>query len=860
MNKSYGAAVTRTIDPVGYSYDNFIGRAGKPLLDSELNLGQDIAGESRASILRRLLPSGWTQMSAEGETYSFDLSGAASNTLSIHSVDSIVALVNGWEIVVVPTNGTRLVDLGAPSAVSGTREIDFVFLEVWRVQLDSTAAHKAAGAPPRIFLNGNVEEAWANCLTDDIVDPTVGAETTQRVQIQHRIRVHRCNLAAPASGNPETYPYILGDPAVLAQGATAAPVATYSFTHQAPGASPMFDPGLWIAGTGNAASRTDLDTVDGYVYAIPLAAVPRRNSAGFAVMTDHQGAVSAPAATDRPDGLLANTIVTADIIDLRMRPMARDSDWASLCERGLDALEDERTLSEWENTQLANGAIGKRVLRVDEIGDLDTAAAHNIGTFDGIRRRFSDRTIVERWYVTVLPASAPGGDNDWDPGDTYTLALPAEAAAAGARITDIKDIRVNVGTALARQFWKVAGLGGTSVTLTVGIHINNLDIYVEAEVTYDNAATSAGAGVRRTPISTYAGLVSVAATTGAGATFASNVAAFDALLAARIADWNAFEDTRLDPEPDHREFRFVYQADPRVVNIYLETGTNYVIIPELAENVTSVVIDPGGAAIEAIGRTTWTADDPLRRLVIAPFPEAAGTPLMRVTYNPLKPFAHMADLNILVCYTADAVQTLPGYHTGGATRLPASLLVQPLWVSPRMYAATMGPGSWELPFPFRNPTKHLPVQAPVAGVARSYDQFLNDIPYLPLGSEWAVSSGRAGEMIAVTLPTNQISFTGPLADVEDRNYYTDVSSGYHPIAQAQPLGTLTDHQNYFPVLARITTASWPVGPRGQIVLLVYTKRCTTRVADVSVEFDTPAANSYSCVGVYHLPGRPIVRQ
>lgn len=79
-----------------------------------------------------------------------------------------------------------------------------------------------------------------------------------------------------------TYPEGLSAPNVYAQGGNAS-VTTKTFTKSST------DNGLYVAGDGSATAKTTLNTVDGYVYAIPLFRVRRRNSTAYDPDTNVNG-------------------------------------------------------------------------------------------------------------------------------------------------------------------------------------------------------------------------------------------------------------------------------------------------------------------------------------------------------------------------------------------------------------------------------------------------------------------------------------------------------------------------------------------------------------------------------------------
>ena len=144
---------------------------------------------------------------------------------------------------------------------SGTRN-DLVYLEVFIVEVPgSTATTPTAVNKPdtsHVFKYGNVLFGGNNAV-DDINE--VNYEIRRRVQVQCRIRV-------VAGVDFVTYPNGLSDPGVFAQGPNVAATALLF-------ASSVSDAGLWVAGNGSLAHQSTLGTLDGYVYAIPIAKVAR---------------------------------------------------------------------------------------------------------------------------------------------------------------------------------------------------------------------------------------------------------------------------------------------------------------------------------------------------------------------------------------------------------------------------------------------------------------------------------------------------------------------------------------------------------------------------------------------------------
>ena len=292
----YGPGVSRYTDDRDRQYAGMVFQKDKPPCDAELNLISLIDLESRAETVRSKYPSGWL-VDPSNPYGDFKTDPSYSNQFyfgrntSVEVRNPTWAVVNGWT---VPVTGTRTgspplapddvdtwnrVALNPPNTSTGGNIAEFVFLEVWQARLDADPAAPAiaSGKPQRgsIWRFGNVEGGFS-FLPDDIVDPDLNYETTRRVQIQYRIRVVQgVNLVS----NPEGFDATT----VFAQGLLTAP-SVIPFQNMR---GELGDPGLWRAGTGDPAT---FGTVDGYVYAIPICVVFRRNSAGFSDIGNLAGA------------------------------------------------------------------------------------------------------------------------------------------------------------------------------------------------------------------------------------------------------------------------------------------------------------------------------------------------------------------------------------------------------------------------------------------------------------------------------------------------------------------------------------------------------------------------------------------
>jgi hypothetical protein len=285
MGNNYGPGTSRVLSPIARQFLDVIWQQGKPPLDAELNLLQDLASNWQQILVSRGTPSGWlgneTNNSAAlitNPTWSNWWRFGRQRTGESQAVEW--AVVNGWLIPVTGTlTGTppgspdnvdtyNVVAMNPPPNNAGDTRIDFVFLEAWLARVPPNPSSLNKPSVSAIYTYGNVLGGMSY-LADDIQDPSIGFETTERVQLQYRIRV------VPGIVGLSTNPDGFDPTTVFGQGTSASPT-TYTFSNMR---SALGDPGLWRAGDGNTSNT--LATVDGYTYAIPLSAVFRRNASAW---------------------------------------------------------------------------------------------------------------------------------------------------------------------------------------------------------------------------------------------------------------------------------------------------------------------------------------------------------------------------------------------------------------------------------------------------------------------------------------------------------------------------------------------------------------------------------------------------
>jgi len=332
-----------------------------------------------------------------------------------------------------------------------------------------------------IYRHGNIQSSTTVALPDDIADPVLNAESTKRVQVQYCIRhsgvAEGVDFKSQADG--------FSNAAVLAQGPQPAPVALYPFVpadlksfrdnsdarDQVAGTGVGYgieDTGLWIAGDGTSSSATDLGTVDGYVYAIPICFAFRRNDAqggaGFEPLQNTNGALAhnhgpfvnpsiysvvAMGESDRPDQAFHDAIRDNDILDLRRHTSFQGVDLAAELQHQMQSLLDGNfrtwAIDGADKNVLGAGSgdVSTRFMVCNQVGRTETnppglngvaplsgntTRGDTIRNFDHVARRFGDQSVVERFVLSFTPPE----DFATNPGKFVTRAGYAAAFAGWA--------------------------------------------------------------------------------------------------------------------------------------------------------------------------------------------------------------------------------------------------------------------------------------------------------------------------------------------------------------------------------------------------------------------------------------------
>lgn len=466
MSDNLGPNQTRVLDPEDRSFESITYQRRKPPLSCEFNLGGNLESLHSQNVAKFVAPSGWAIVGnlkdeiAENSCRVGDVvtsSSYSANSFKLIAYDkgiltkALIAWVNGWKVLIQGSNNAsdenNIITLPAPPTI-GYRT-DFVFLEIWR---------KLIYTDDVIYKYGNVLYGGTN-PSNDLVDSTIGIETSLRIQLQYRIRI--------ATTDIENYPDGFDPNQVFVQGPLSAPISTCSHAYFSPVPG---DIGLWRAGAGDSAAQETLETVDGYTYAIPMFVVSRRNTDNYDPDLRSNGAGKslsdylAGYASDRPDNKYNNWIVSSDILDMRHR-VGSVNNMKELCDTSFQKLIKGDLRGKIEKTTIGEDHFGVVLTQADAVSNVDKAGSTRIAQGDGIRRIFSNAlidqpdTLVEKTVndKTVGTVGLPWAGSDEV--RIYTIGYPI-----GSIITSVDEIYSASGITVA---YTVTGIGTNTVTITI---------------------------------------------------------------------------------------------------------------------------------------------------------------------------------------------------------------------------------------------------------------------------------------------------------------------------------------------------------------------------------------------------------
>lgn len=490
-NNSKYTGTTVTLPVKDVSFDTVVYQPSKPVLDSELTLMTDLNSAKLQDIIRSKIPTGWLDANY---SKGFD---PTSNGFGINTTNEPNSFIlfskkqtpmllnaNGWLLQVGGTgiNADNKVKITLPEAPSSTSRADLVFLEFWKVLVEaSSTVNKPAS--DKIYKFGNVQYSGTN-LDDNIVNPTINFITTKRVQIQYRIRV--------ATG-PDflSHPEGISDPnTVNPLGPNQDPVQEYTYTN----AGLSFDDyGMYTAGNGSEQSRQDLGTVDGYIYAVPMFRIHRRNKGNFATSNQNGSSVSITSnnPSDRPDGLYYDQISLNDIEDLRHSVSLGTFNIEEMLEKTLDEIYSGSYSQVLVKSKLeGNLESSNKSLFIDKIGPSESNVNQLLAP-NGQQRYYSDvpglsRVINKRAIADKVVGNPESG---WASSDRIRINVAALSGGAVAVIKNenpvVKFSETSSGPILTvNGSWQNLGTTQAEFIIAATSGLTNQDLYISYELDF----------------------------------------------------------------------------------------------------------------------------------------------------------------------------------------------------------------------------------------------------------------------------------------------------------------------------------------------------------------------------------------
>jgi hypothetical protein len=434
MADNFGAKQSRVVTVDERSLDNVVFLTCRPPLSSEWNLINQIGNNKALDASKLSLPSGWMRVGCVSDTVSESdaQSGDAltsesydANTFKLVSKGGNVAVVNGWRVLVQGWNSpddNNVIELDTAAG----QMYDFVFLEVWR---------KLVAYNESLYPYGNTSHT--PYTDNEILWPTVGTETSMRVQIQYRIR--SVPVTTALSGDSDVFSAMDIHPI------GGRVIGEDTFRNFAP--SGADDVTLYTAGDGSETSQTELNTVDGYVYAVPMFLVYRRTpSVSVFTPTSIDSCYTTVAKSlegyvkDRPDALLADAVYAQDIVDFRHQVLTDSGDLSGVMARTFAKLISGNLTTalkrgyDEDGEQSSAGSGGSVLTKAERINSTGSDNIPNMGTGDIFRRAFCNAEVYHDHNVFSVPMN---GGGSWAAG---TIAISSFFSKAYGSVTSVEGV------------------------------------------------------------------------------------------------------------------------------------------------------------------------------------------------------------------------------------------------------------------------------------------------------------------------------------------------------------------------------------------------------------------------------------
>lgn len=481
---------SRTLDPTQRSLVTVVGLHDHDLTDADLNLIQSLQDHKRKSLIKNTVCSGCL-------TYSpFQFSARTTSATALNfTIPAFEVMVNGEAVKIAGNNSADLmqnvVTLPSPlywSSGSATHpgSLYVVFIEFWYQRLNVLTkmgyAYNTSTNLLYYYPYGCINADPSNLIPNDTVDPFMGNESTERVQLQWAIRVQSIDP------NYDFTKYAFGLDAspnsaqiVWATGSQTSVGSTYSYTNMG---TINGDTGLWRAGDGNWLNS--LGTLDGYSYALPVAVVFQRNSGAFSFDLNPLGTADPQVSgsgflasnwTSRPDGKYCDVVFPQDVVDTRSVVSLSGYAPDPMLKKGfVDVISGQTRIS------LARGetpgnlpiATGSMLDYTVSVSPTQVANTNTVGSWDGYRNGIgSNRSTYYSTQAVNISSKSYGTQGErWSVGDAFIVQLPGTVngtiesisvqALVNSPLTGTKSPVLLLSGQIA-----VTGLGTQTVTVTL---------------------------------------------------------------------------------------------------------------------------------------------------------------------------------------------------------------------------------------------------------------------------------------------------------------------------------------------------------------------------------------------------------
>jgi hypothetical protein len=461
MSDNFGSGQPRVLTTEDRSIENVVFQHKVPPLTSEWNLINQISNQKIKDVVKSNSVSGWLSVGNivdlnAGISESSALPGDVCTSMeypanSFKLVGQSTAIVDG---LLVPVQECDIM-LDEP-----TGGYDFVFLEVWK---------KLVGELDPIYPFGNVNAApYAD---NELVYDTIGIETTKRVQVQYRIRSKKLQTFTGGSeGFDQSSIYPIG-------GRTS----EYEYSNYIYTSKGSSDPGLYVSGSGSSVDQGILNTVDGYVYAIPMFIVYRRKEGSFPSDNIHSTTVTLGSyltgyRSDRSDQKLLDVVYSTDLVDQRHKIVPSMSDISIAAEETFNKLVtgDLTTCLGKGFTNFTNGRSicsgASSQLKIDQLpaGELSSSS---------FKKNVYANAAVKK-YISIVKISASGA---WAVGVTdVSVDIPGPSVATITEVTGYYNPTIGELTGVSYN------IATKEITVSSGSNIvgNSVEIYMQVNLVY----------------------------------------------------------------------------------------------------------------------------------------------------------------------------------------------------------------------------------------------------------------------------------------------------------------------------------------------------------------------------------------